>query len=133
MRILLLAVALLLPTNSFAQVCTQASVVTSPCEGVLMPPDWAKEGTLCVKVELPRCALDLQATTAKAASRVASLEAEMALERAHSLKVEAMVKECSAAKITIQETPWYQTTWFLVGVGFVAGAGTVLGSSLALR
>lgn len=45
----------LLATPAAAQVCKEAQAVTAPCEGVLLPSQWALEAVQCKKVWVPLC------------------------------------------------------------------------------
>ena len=40
--------------------CTEPVPVTSPCVGVLLPPDAATLGLRCLKIDLPKLELDLE-------------------------------------------------------------------------
>ena len=65
---------------------------------------------------------------------MASLEAELALERTISKNLGRMLLECvSPTAEKLPETSWYQNGWVLFGAGLVVGAGVAIGGVAAAK
>lgn len=50
-----LIVASLLATPAYAEQCTKAAPVTTPCEGIVLPQAWAMACAECKQVAVPLC------------------------------------------------------------------------------
>lgn len=114
--------------------CLKASETKTPCLGVVLPTEWALEGEKCRSYDLPSCLIQVQKVTGESTAKMASLEAELALERTISKNLGRRLLECvSPTAEKLPETPWYQNGWVLFGAGLVVGAGVAIGGVAAAK
>jgi hypothetical protein len=58
--VLLLLVLLALPNAAYGDTCTEPMDVTTPCSGVLLPPEAAAMALQCLEIEVPKYKLELR-------------------------------------------------------------------------
>jgi len=128
MKYKIVACALLVANASYAaDQCTKAVGTNTPCAGVVLPTTWAIEGEKCRSVELPKCKAEATAIGLSKDASITALSAELDVERKHAKKLEERLLSCTVPVVKVEEVPWYKSSWFVFGAGFVLGAGTVIG------
>lgn len=131
----LLLVGLLFPVPAIsANKCLNASPVTTPCEGVLLPTEWATQLGEYKTVVVPQLTLDLDTCKKTAVIDTNQAVAILATEKKYAARLEALLD-----KVTIvpspkaPDVPWYQSPIvFFVG-GVVLGGGIAVGASYAVK
>lgn len=102
--------------------CTEPRAVTSPCTGVLLPPEAATRGLRCLSIEVPRLQADIDFLRTTYTSRENRYQLLLDAERTRGDRLFEQLQDA-----TLMTAPkWYEHPAFWFSVGFVvAGAATV--------
>jgi hypothetical protein len=86
------------PLPAMAEQCTEAAATTTPCEGVVLPRDWALQAAACRRL-LPELA-----------GKITELEDRL---------------EKDKVRLANAQRPWYSSTWVGFVVGIPVGVAIV--------
>ena len=111
----------LLPRSVLGVTCTQAQQVTTPCTGILLPPQAALDALKCLQAALPTCQADLQACSAARIQDSLACTQHMDAEKAVNDDLTARLQRALALP------PPQDTRAFWEKPGFAFGAGAVVG------
>lgn len=128
--ILILISFVSVPRYAFAQECSEPIPVTTPCTGVLLPPEAAEKGLKCLRVDVPRLQLDLDFLTKEKASmermHLAMMSAEQNRNKALEDQIEFLLKTNTAPR-------WYESPAFHFAIGFVTASAVTIGITYAVN
>jgi len=119
-----------MPDMAFAEECKVPVALTSPCSGVLLPPNAAEEGLRCLRVEVPKLKLELKYNKDLFTSQKNYYDLVLAAEKQRSIdlskQIDVLMAKPSPSK-SVFESPVF---WTVVGV--VIGAGATIGIAYSL-
>tara|TARA_B100000131_G_C18012629_1_gene571163 strand:- start:346 stop:771 length:426 start_codon:yes stop_codon:yes gene_type:complete len=111
-------------------VCTEPIALTSPCQGVLLPPSAASKGLNCLKVDVPKLELKILKMEELHALRVNSLNLILKAETDRATRIEGLLER----SLEVKGGPtWYEHPVFWAVVGVVIGAGATIGIAYAIN
>lgn len=118
------------PSVAAASTCDEPVAVTSPCEGVLLPPEAAEAGLKCLRVEVPKLKLDIKYLKDERSSfelyHNQLIQAERMKSDALEKQVELLIKSNVAPK-------WYESPAFHFAMGFVTASAVTIGITYAVN
>lgn len=118
------------PSLANADTCEEPVAVSTPCNGVLLPPSAAEEGLKCLQVDVPKLQLDLKYLKDERASfelyHKQLLEIEQSKSAALEGQVELLIKSNVAPK-------WYESPAFHFAMGFVTASAVTIGITYAVN
>lgn len=119
-----------MPDMAFAEECKVPVALTSPCSGVLLPPNAAEEGLRCLRVEVPKLKLELKYNKDLFTSQKNYYDLVLAAEKQRSIDLSKQIDVLMAKPLpsrSVFESPVF---WTVVGV--VIGAGATIGIAYSL-
>ena len=118
------------PSLANADTCKEPTAVTTPCEGVLLPPSAAEEGLKCLRVQVPKLELELKYLKDERASfekyHTQLLLAEQNRGAALEKQVEMLIKGNTGPR-------WYESPAFHFAMGFVTASAVTIGITYAVN
>jgi len=112
-----------------SEACTEPVAVTTPCSGVLLPPDAAAEGLRCLSVTVPRLQLDIDFLNTTYTSRETRYQLLLDAERTRGDRLFEQLQD--AAGMTAPK--WYEHPIFWFSVGFIVAGATTVGITYAVN
>lgn len=128
----LFLILFLVPATADAADCKRAYDTQTgkaiPCDGVLLPHEWAARGFKCVEVELKRCEIEYDSDMQSCEIHIEEAEKKQtACNRAL-----ARLSDLASKAAIGYEPAWYESPYFAAAVGFIVGSGTTVGIVYAL-
>jgi len=123
--------ALLLVSLLITAPCAEASAVTSPCSGVLLPTSEATRALRCLTVELPACDQRVSLCSDRAGIEKRSHEATVVALNDRILQADQAL--ASMAKCPECERAWWDSPALGFGAGVVTTAAVVLALVLGTK
>ena len=118
------------PALAEPPVCVTPTHVTTPCSGVLLPPDAAAKGLTCLKVDLPQLRLKLEQEKALFVNYKSYSESLLDIERKRGDDYKTLLN----STIEFDTGPkWYEHPVFWFSVGFVVATATTVGITYAVN
>ena len=119
----MLILLLLLSGPAFAQECDQATEVTSPCTGVLLPTEAARMGLQCLQIEYPKVEAKLKFCNRESANLVNYYSLIL---KAEQEKSELLGKRIDALSAEVGPRPWWESKLLWTSVGFAVGVSATV-------
>ena len=122
----------LTPVVSYAeepQECQEPTAVTTPCSGVLLPPEAATRGLRCLSIEVPRLQADIDFLRETYTSRENRYQLLLTAERTRGDRLFEQLQDATS----MTAPKWYEHPAFWFAVGFVAASATTVGITYAVN
>jgi hypothetical protein len=113
-----------------APVCVEPLAVTTPCSGVLLPPEAAADGLRCLRIDLPRLELKLSQADELFANYKSYSESLLSIESGHSKDLQGLLDTALESR---EGPSWYEHPVFWFAMGFIVAAGTTIGITYAVN
>ena len=110
--------------------CTEATSVSDPCIGVLLPEAAAADGIRCLEIDLPRLTLSKETLEGMHQIRIDSLTALLNSERLRGDRLSGLLDTA----IEVKEAPsFWEHPAFWFALGFVVATATTVGITFAVN
>jgi hypothetical protein len=130
----MMLVVLATPTLVFAEPpgtkCSVPQAVTSPCSGVLLPTDAAEEGLRCLRLDVPKLALELKYQKDLLGTQKTYYDLLIEAEKTRSTDLTRQIDILMAKPLPQKSIFDNKVLWTVIGVAL--GAGATIGIAYAL-